>query len=628
MVKYVRQDLRGGRGIFLRGSVLVTVTLLAILLSGCFGGGSPGAGDDEETFDPTGHPWPRGDEWPTGLAGPFDLTEGDPIDVRVESHDGVEMGGWLFRPGLPEGVFAPTILLSSPYYALDTANAPNRASWGAGPIDLLVEHGFAVGAFSVRGTGVSGGCFENKGANEQQDQAVLVEWLAEQPWSNGRVGMIGISYPATTPLMAGMLNPPSLKTIVPIAPVTDPYTELHTPQGALYTMGAPNELGRRAAVSLLPTASGHDADESPVPEPIVDLASRACAGFADVLTSPAVGHHTDDRNGAYWDERRLIDGFPDVTASVFFVHGLQETAHPFQEDPAWHALTQAPKRMMLGQWDHEVPRVDDWQETAIGWLDFWLKGVGEPELVGGVEYELSDGSWRTSTAWPPAEAREEVAYLSAGALGPEPTDGTAAFRSLPFPDVPGTTIGPEDGSWPLCDAQEQPASNLVHVSEPVANDSVLAGNPFAYLTISSDQPGGLVAGFLYRVPAGGDCTEARLLTSGAADLRFHAGNLEGRDFPTNTPTSIRIDLMNAAEPVAAGDRLAFVLNRGEYPSPDEIANPLSDERFSRSGQAYYPQITVHEGADASHLVLPFVAGGLGGPEPTVDYPPRPFVPKV
>ncbi len=576
------------------------------------------------------HPWPAADgtEWPLDLEGPFELLPDMPVEVRLPSHDGVELGGWVFVPALPEGVGAPTIVLSSPYTGLDLDEAPNRDSWGAGPIDLLVENGYAVAAFSVRGTGISGGCFENKGLTEQLDQVAIVEWAANQSWSNGRVGMMGISYPATTPLMAAIHGAPSLKTIIPIAPVTDVYTELHSTQGALYTSGAHNEVGRRAAVALLPSASDHSGGEGPAAaNRVADGASRLCADYAEVMAAPAAGWADDDRNPEYWLERSLVAGFPNVTASVYFVHGLLETAHPIQEDVAWEALALggAPTAMMLGQWDHEVPRVDDWAERALAWLDFWLKGVGPaPDLD--VEFQDSDGTWHTSAAWPPREARGEVLYLSGGDLAPEPGHAAATFQSAPAARLP--TAAPAHGNWPLCDGGTP--TSVVFETEPLPDGALIAGNPFALLHVESDLPGGLVSLFLYRVPSDGSCEDADLITTGSADLRFHAGNLVGVDFPTDEPTPVRVDLMNLVEQVPAGDRLVLVVNRGEYATTAEAANPLSDERFSRSGQPYYPSVTLHAGEapGASHLVLPLLEGSLGGGPPVLNYPPRPFLPST
>ena len=73
------------------------------------------------------------------------------------------------------------------------------------------------------GTGGSEGTFGFHDAQERLDLYDLVEWAAEQPWSNGRVGMIGISYFAMTQLEAASEHPPHLEAIFPIATSSDLY---------------------------------------------------------------------------------------------------------------------------------------------------------------------------------------------------------------------------------------------------------------------------------------------------------------------------------------------------------------------------------------------------------------------
>jgi len=101
---------------------------------------------------------------------------------------------------------------------------------------------------------------------------------------------------------------------------------------------------------------------------------------------------------------------------------------------------------------------------------------------------------------------------------------------------------------------------------------------------------------------------ARRIAFGAADLRFHAGNLIGSDFPVGEPTRVRVDLTNLAEVIEPGHRLAMLVSFGA---------PVNENRN------FEPAITVMEGP--SHLVVPIVRGTLGGPLADLDaYPPRPF----
>src|SRR5439155_21492985 len=131
-----------------------------------------------------------------------------------------------------------------------------------------------------------------------------------------------------------------------------------------------------------------------------------------------------------------------------------------------------------------------------------------------------------SPAWPPAGAHDEALYLAGGKLLGAPGTGASTFRSAPLP--------PREDA-PLCAAATGSGAAVAFFGAPVARPTLVAGNPFAYLDITSDAPGGLVSVQLYDVPGGSDCgPDARLLSAGAADLRLHAGHLAGRDFPTRT----------------------------------------------------------------------------------------------
>jgi putative CocE/NonD family hydrolase len=597
------------------------LSILILVLSALLAGVGTAAPARTRDYPACRHPYPCGGEWPAGLKGPFKAQA--PRRVTVEARDGTKLGGYLFLPKLPKRVGAPTVLISSPY---DFApGAPGTTDDTTGPIDALVADGYAVAEFSVRGTGRSGGCFENKGRNEQHDQADLVEWLAARPWSNGRVGMIGLSYPGTTPMEALVENPPHLKAIIAEGTIGDPYTEIATPQGAMYTFAGTAEAERRALVGVQPAALAGEG----TPE---QYRTRACPEVLRVLTHVAIGQATDSRDGRYWNERRLIDRFPRATAAVMVAHGLHDGSHPFQEDPMWQALDRAPKHFLLGQWGHESPSaggVKNWTQRVLAWFGFWLKGVGGlPATVGTVEYEDGTGDWHHSHSWPPAQARNEVLFLSPkGRLAARAAKGSASYRSLQLPRTStGTPLDVTSApGWPLCVAPT--GTSLAHLSRVLDKRLLLAGNPKAYLRLTADQPGGIVSVGLYDLaPAG--CGGARLLAEGAADLRYHDGRFVGRDFPTGTPQRVRVDLTNLADVVRKGHRLALVISGGELVEPAEPALAPADRRSSRWAGGYSPMVTLHGGsrATASHVVLPIVGDGLGGRAPTLRYPPRPFVP--
>ena len=129
-------------------------------------------------------------------------------DVRVPVSDGLELSAnlWLPEP-LPGSAAAtfPAILEMIPYRKDDwrAASDESRGEW-------LAARGYGFCRLDVRGTGCSPGiALDEYTARETQDGYDAVEWLAAQPWCDGKVGMWGISYGGFTSIQVAMLRPPT-----------------------------------------------------------------------------------------------------------------------------------------------------------------------------------------------------------------------------------------------------------------------------------------------------------------------------------------------------------------------------------------------------------------------------------
>lgn len=621
-------------------------------------GADPGNGRADPR--PCEHPYPCGDEWPEGLEGPFELRE--VVEVEIAMDDGVLLEGWVGMPDVPAGVEVPVALHSSPYLSFCSVNpfwgpgcaggpeedawwddppgdvsTPPRneavSTWGVAPIEL-VKRGIAAAFVSVRGTGNSGGCLDLWGPREIRDQAQLVEWFGEQPWSNGRVAMGGLSHPGTTPLMAAVQAPEALKTIVVGGIISDVYLFSATPQGAKRTLGQAFTVGQATSISLV------QPPEDALSGPPRRLPARACPEFVELYYKDARDLLTDDRDAEYYQERRLIDRFEDVTAAALVAHGLRDdTGHAFQDSELWRTMVRAPKRLIEGQWGHTFPSgdngtldptwdADTWAQLVLEWLDYWLWGKGAPERLDTVDYQDQLGTWRKSDAWPPAESRDEVLYLAGERLAAHPGGDSRNYRSVPNllnshrgANSVGFPLTPWDAICPTPATSAAGTSGLAYMTDVLQEPVTIAGNPHAYLRLESDLPGGIVTVKLVDVgpdfscDAAGQPTDARYLAGGGADLRFHEGTFQGSDFPTGVPTQVRIDIFDLTETIQPGHRLAMEVSYGEWHS-------------QWMGQPYPSKITVRTDGEelASHVVLPIVEGTLGGAAPRIDYPPRPFVP--
>ena len=174
-------------------------------------------------------------------------------DVEVVMRDGVRLRLNLFRP-VGEGSF-PVILSAHPY-GKDRVPTKNRGGWKLNrqfqimnqpePLTISdqtsweapdpvywVQQGYAVINLDTRGGGHSDGRGRLLSDQEADDIAQVIAWAAEQPWSNGRVGMLGVSYLALSQYKVAGLNPPALKAICPWEGFTDAYRDFFTPGGII-----------------------------------------------------------------------------------------------------------------------------------------------------------------------------------------------------------------------------------------------------------------------------------------------------------------------------------------------------------------------------------------------------------
>ena len=631
---------------------------------------------------PCVHPWPCADDWPDGLHGPFELSSVE--YTSIQQGNGVELEAWIGRPELPEGVRAPVILVASPYYGNCSAvgitcfGAPSEAGWWedpplSGPLGFpesthftgmtprrLVTEGFAVAFVSLPGTGNSGGCLDDGGPSQIDAMRDMIDWLANQQWSNGRVGVAGLSYMAQAAAAGLVSGTDALKTAVVAGTVFDMYLTNVSPQGA-----APIPFDTTWGVTLA-ELSIHPNPFMPdrAPGHVRALTERPCPAFLETVTRTATVGWVSDRDEDYWREHMRLPQLEDVTASVLLLHGFQEigTAHIYQDDEAFRALASAPKRQVEGQWGHEWPTeadrtqggyegspkppidpphwwTNDFDSLYIDWMDYWLKGEGSvPEGLGTVEYQDSSGTWRRSGDWPPVEARPEALFVAGDLLAAEGTDESRSFESAAYPldlarsdelDVERLQFyvtpngGPRAGLCPGTPLPGAPSSGVGWFTEPVVERVTIAGNPYALLNIESTQPGGILVVHLYDVAPDFSC-DARGYPTGAteiygesskgADLQFLHENYVAEPFRVGELTPVRIDLPSIATVLEPGHRLAMTVSVGRGPT------------YFQSGGFAQPTITVVGGThvDASRLVLPIVAGSLGGPPERGTPPPRPF----
>ena len=147
---------------------------------------------------------------------PFALPE-RPFSVYVTMRDGVRIAVDVY---LPQGADAPkgfpTIVIATPYYRRFRASDPaaENSPMAFRYRDAFVPRGYALLVMDVRGTGASFGHRDSfRSPKERDDYGEIVQWIVEQPWSDGRVGATGISYPGAASVFLASTGHPAVKAV-------------------------------------------------------------------------------------------------------------------------------------------------------------------------------------------------------------------------------------------------------------------------------------------------------------------------------------------------------------------------------------------------------------------------------
>ena len=491
----------------------------------------------------------------------YDL--GELVDATIEVEGGVRLRGTVFLPDVPPGTKVPVVMDMGPYYGQLMSRETFEYN-EKNPPNILYEHllrrGYAIALVSVRGTGLSEGCFMVGGAQERADVAAAVEWLAAQEWSNGNVGMTGVSYDGTTPwegLVSGAA--PSLKAIVPVEGISDFYRYSFF-EGVPVGGGAAFNTYYEALVDASYTGTANLAGWAPT------MATHLCPEQAEVYAHPYTTYRTGEHDG-YWDERDMTAMLEGATAAVFVVHGTKDFNVKMDHVQTIWDLLPGTKRMLVGQWEHNIPwsnsydHEQNWTQynvTIHQFFDAYLKEdpaalAAEQAAAPVLVQDSANVTWEL-TAWPPVESVPAPWWLGAdGALAEDGAlAGEGIFRGSPLVQAlhrAGTYDSLVDGAFG--------PQSLAFETAALAEDARFFGNPWIDLNVSVDRPFGMIEARLYET-GGKDGDE--LISLGWQNLATRTSRDQAEDVPTGELMQVRILMEAIAQVVEKGHGLKLVLS--------------------------------------------------------------------
>ena len=363
--------------------------------------------------------------------------------VKVPMRDGISLSADIYRP---QGVEkAPIILVRTPY----------KKEMGEIQARYYARRGYVFVVQDCRGRFGSPGVWEPF-VNESKDGYDTIEWLAKQPYSNGKVGMIGGSYLGWVQWWAAGTHPPHLVTMIPNVAPPDPFYNVPYEYGAFFLWGAIwwadiVESGATADISGATLSKIGDKKYSKLLQalPVIDL-DKAVLGKENPYWRRWIEHPTDD---AYWRPADFLDRLKDVNIPVFHQSGwfdgdgigtklnylkMEQYKHSYQKltvGPWGHTDTAG---RMIGDRDFTESAIIDLQRDYLRWFDHWLKGVDngiDKEPLVSV-FVMGSNKWLHGQSYPLEVTQAQKLYLSSnGSANTEKGDGKLTFDA-PASNVP------------------------------------------------------------------------------------------------------------------------------------------------------------------------------------------------
>ncbi len=477
--------------------------------------------------------------------------------------DGTRLAARLWLPDDAARNPAPAILEYIPYRKVDQTAYRDAINHG-----YLAGHGYACLRVDMRGSGDSDGVLPGRPAGQQEDDGEQVlRWIAAQPWCDGHIGMMGLSWGAAAALALAARRPAELGAALVVCPPGGS-TRYHK-NGCLLA----SNLG---VMSVLVAYHARPPDPEVVGEAWrekwaarLDAAERA---FADPAALMAGGSTVV---GAF-------DAYRAIACPLYAMSGWSDT-HPDIVLDLLGAL-EAPRKGLIGPWAHVYPHLGvpgpklGFLQEVLRWFDHWLKGVDtgimdEPMLRAWMPesapprpyYEERPGRWVAEPSWPsPNVATRGYAVTERGlaevtAAGLADAAGADCHLTLRSPQ----TVGVASGVWmpymaygPAAelpgDQRVDDAGSLVFDSAPLAEPIEMLGIAQTTLEVAADRPRALVAVRLCDVAPDG--VSARV-----------AWGMQALDNEPGRRHRITVSMSATAHAFPAGHRIRLAVSTSYWP---------------------------------------------------------------
>jgi putative CocE/NonD family hydrolase len=526
---------------------------------------------------------PPATAWKLPAKRPFKITENEWIPMQ----DGVRLAARLWIPDGADTHPVPVVWEYLPYRLWDDLRWRDDKTG-----ENLAPYGVAFVRVDIRGTGNSEGVIVDEyDTPELNDGVQVIAWLARQSWSNGSVGLRGISWGGINALQIAAMRPPQLKAIMPMGCVIDRYTD-----DAHYMGGAYGEQN-------MGWGTAFKGDMAAPPDPHVVGARWEAMWRQRLEATPAIVQRwsTHQRYDSYWKRGSIATDYAAIQCPVYVVDGWGDPYSNVIGELL--ANLKVPRKGLIGPWGHIFPNLAtplglDWPYEEVRWWQQWLEGMNtgimdEPMLRVYMMYQADSeafpdeipGRWVAEDSWPSRSSTSSRLYFDArGRLSPNPK----SREQVQY--VGDKIVGLCKPQWvygrPTELEQSQDDHNsLLFDSVPLDRDLEILGYPIAKIRVNADVPVAQIAVRLTEVTPEG---KSWLVTYSVLNLTRRDSMEQPAALKPGEFYDIELPLYMVAHRFRRGNRIRVAISESLWP----LIWPS-------------PQIaTLMIGLGASHLVLP------------------------
>jgi len=530
-----------------------------------------------------------------------------PFEIEVRTRQGIVVRADVYLPAGGSGRY-PVLFAASPYQK-SLRRLPSHWHFPfveTGPIEFYLDRGYAYVWADVPGSGRSEGNWDPGAREEGEALYDVIEWIAAQKWSAGKIGMIGQSYLCWSQWNAARTRPPHLTTIVAYDGAADFYRDW------MYQGGIPALLFPLVwivgVVTLQHQAEGQDIYGGNRYKFLVDM----------------YNHPFDDewhrKRAFFWELDRV-----DIPVFSIGVWGKRELH--LRGNVLGYERVRGPKQLLITHPDtwpgaQQLFADQEFHERELlPWYEHHLKGVrnGVMERPPVRYFVQGEGKYRSAKTWPPEDAKPNSFYLSGlksgavrslndGSLTEQEPTAAADATSWSYPDphwVDGTTTYDQNGVPDLV------ARVVTYTTKPFGQGREFTGDGVLVLYASSDQTDlDLIVKLCVISAASSGTTRARKVTCGwlrashraedpslTKEMRpFHSHQM-AEPLEPGKPYELRVELRPMSFLVNAGERLRLEISNDDSPVSDGLTTHWYGQKIGTD--TYH-----HDVANPSRLVLP------------------------